>query len=154
MVDVAAVAKQNISAGTPLHGIGTELFYGHAVVDEEMREGNYFISVRGDSERLDPDDAYFMRYHTSEIGKNNWSRYSNKEVDALLEKGRTTWKWEERVPFYKKVVEIAREELPLHYLAKSNIPLVFRDYVKGLKGESSTWFGYYREGLKKVWLDK
>jgi predicted homoserine dehydrogenase-like protein len=41
MVDVAAVAKQNISAGTPLHGIGTELFYGHAVVDEEMREGNY-----------------------------------------------------------------------------------------------------------------
>ena len=28
----------------------------------------------------------------------NWSRYSNKRLDALLEKGRTTWNWDDRVP--------------------------------------------------------
>ncbi len=121
---------------------------------KQMRDGNYFISVRGDSERLDPDDAYYQRFHTSEIGKNNFSRYSNKEMDALLEKGRTTWKWEDRVPIYRKVIEMVKEDLPIHYLAKSIIPLVFRDYVKGLEGRASTWFGYYGGGMKKVWLDK
>ena len=29
----------------------------------EMIKGNYSISLSGDSERLDPDDAYFMRLH-------------------------------------------------------------------------------------------
>jgi predicted homoserine dehydrogenase-like protein len=41
MVNVAAIAKQNISAGARFQGIGTELFYGHVVVEEEMRNGNY-----------------------------------------------------------------------------------------------------------------
>ncbi|MCL5987040.1 MAG: hypothetical protein M1371_10855 [Actinobacteria bacterium] len=40
-VNVAAIAKQGISAGTHFQGIGTELFYGHAVVDEEMNKGKY-----------------------------------------------------------------------------------------------------------------
>ncbi|MBI5969447.1 MAG: ABC transporter substrate-binding protein, partial [Deltaproteobacteria bacterium] len=121
---------------------------------KQMRDGDYSISVRGDSERLDPDDAYYPRLHSSEIDKNNFSRYSNKEVDALLEKGRTTWKWEDRVPIYRKIVEIAKEELPIVYLAKAKILLVFRDYVKGLEGGAATWFGYYGGGLKKVWFDK
>jgi len=50
--------------------------------------------------------------HSSGIGSNNWPRYSNKEFDALLEKGRTAWEVEERVPIYTKVVEIIREDLP------------------------------------------
>jgi peptide/nickel transport system substrate-binding protein len=140
-----------------IHKIGIEATM--KVIDrvawfKQMREGNYFISVRGDSERLDPDDAYYQRFHSSEIGKNNYSRYSNKEVDALLEKGRTTWKWEDRVPIYRKVIEIVKEELPILYLAKSIIPLVFRDYVNGLEGRAATWFGYYGGGMKKVWIDK
>ena len=121
---------------------------------KQMRDGNYFISVRGDSERLDPDDAYYQRFHSSQIGINNWSRYSNKEVDTLLEKGRTTWNWEDRVPIYRKALEILREDLPIIYLAKTLIPLVHRDYVEGLEGRASTWFGYYGGGMKKVWLDK
>jgi len=42
-----------------------------------------------------------MFLHSGEIGKNNYARYSDKEMDDLLEKGRTTWKWEDRVPIYK-----------------------------------------------------
>ncbi len=120
----------------------------------KMRKGAYSISVTGDSERLDPDDAYYMRMHSSEIGKSNWSRYSNKELDELLDKGRTTWKWEDRVPIYRKVVEIIKEDLPLLYLLKPSIPLAIRDYVKGHDFGGATWFGYYGGGLKKVWLDK
>jgi ABC-type transport system substrate-binding protein len=44
-----------------------------------------------------------------EIGKNNWSRFSNKEVDSLLEKGRMAWKWEDRVPVYKRLLQVIQE---------------------------------------------
>jgi peptide/nickel transport system substrate-binding protein len=121
---------------------------------DSMRKGEYQISLRGDSERLDPDDAYYLYFHSSEIGKNNWPRYNNKELDTLLEKGRTTWSWEDRVPIYRKVVEILKEDLPVLYLAKSVIPCAHRDYVKGHEFGMGTWFGYYGGGLKKVWLDR
>ena len=133
---------------------GTMLVVDRAPYWESMRKGNYQISVRGDSERLDPDDAYYLYLHSGEIDKNNWSRYSNKELDALLEKGRTTWKWEDRVPIYKQVVETIMEDLPIFYFAKSIISIAYRDYLKGHDAGASTWFGYYGGGMKKVWLDK
>ena len=54
-----------------------------------LRKGDYFISMASDSERLDPDDAYYMRFHSSEIGMNNYSRYSDPGMDRLLEQGRS-----------------------------------------------------------------
>ena len=120
----------------------------------KMRKGEYQISVSSDTERLDPDDAYYMRLHSSEVEKNNWSRYSNKELDPLLEKGRTTWNWEERVPIYQKAVEIIKEDLPILYYAKMVIAIAYRDYVKGHGGGAATWFAYYGGGMKMVWLDK
>ena len=121
---------------------------------DSMRKGDYSISARSESERLDPDDAYYFYLHSGEIDKNNWSRYSNRELDELLEKGRTAWKWEDRVPIYRKVVESIKEDLPILYLAKSVIPVAYRDYLKGHEVGASTWFGYYGGGLARVWLDK
>jgi peptide/nickel transport system substrate-binding protein len=119
-----------------------------------LRKGDYTVAFVGDSERLDPDDAYYMRFHSGEIGQNNFSRYSNKEMDRLVEQGRATWKWEDRVPIYKKVVELNMEDLAIHYLSKAINPIAWRDYVKGHSGGMSTWFSYYHGGMKKVWLDK
>lgn len=121
---------------------------------DNMRKGNFQISVRAESERLDPDDAYYIFLHSGEVGNNNWSRYNNKQIDGLLEKGRTTWKWEDRVPIYRQIIEIVREDLPILFLYKSIIPVAFRDYLKGHDVGASTWFGYYGGGMKKVWLDK
>jgi peptide/nickel transport system substrate-binding protein len=119
-----------------------------------LRKGDYTIAFQGDSERLDPDDAYYMRFHPGEIGKNNFSRYSNKEMDHLVEQARAIWRWEDRVPFYKKVVELNMEDLAIYYVAKAINPIAWRDYVKGHGGGMSTWFSYHRGGMKKVWLDK
>jgi peptide/nickel transport system substrate-binding protein len=121
---------------------------------EQCRKGEFSIAFRGDSERLDPDDVYYPWFHSSEVGKNNWPRYTNKELDSLLERGRTLWKWEDRMPIYKKVVEKVREDLPLLYLAKPINPMAWRDYLKGHEGGASTWFGYSGGGMKYVWLDK
>jgi peptide/nickel transport system substrate-binding protein len=133
---------------------GTLTVIDRAPYHEKLRKGEYTITVRGDSERLDPDDAYYLYLHSGEIDKNNWSRYKNNEMDGLLEKGRTTWKWEDRVPVYQKVVEIIKEDLPILYLAKSVIPVAYRDYVKGHEAGAGTWFGYYGGGMLKVWLDR
>ena len=119
-----------------------------------MRKGEYQISVMADSERLDPDDAYYMYLHSGEIDKNNWSRYRNKELDGFLEKGRIAWEWEDRVPAYKKVVETIKEDLPILYISKPINAVAYRDYVKGNELGAGTWFGYYGGGMKKVWLDR
>ena len=119
-----------------------------------MRKGDYSISFSGDSERFDWDDAYYMYLHSKEIGRNNWSRYSNKELDELLEKGRTTWKWEDRAPIYKKVIEIIKDDLPIYYVSKPVVGYGFRDYLKGFRkgfGLRPAWHG---GGTKYWWLEK
>ena len=61
-----------------------------------MRKGEYAISEGGTDERFAWDDAYCIFFHSSEMGKNNGSRFDNKEMDALLEKGRIPMYWEAR----------------------------------------------------------
>ncbi len=69
---------------------------------EYMRKGEYSIGFRGDSERLDPDDAYYLWLHSGEIEKNNWSRYSNKELDDLLERGGRPGNGKNACPFTRR----------------------------------------------------
>jgi peptide/nickel transport system substrate-binding protein len=95
-----------------------------------------------------------MYFHSSEIGKNNYARYSNKELDALLEKGRTTIRWEERKQFYKKALEIMREDLPVHFTFRPVVAYAYRDYVKGVRKGFSTRGAWHRGGAKYWWLDK
>ncbi len=119
-----------------------------------MRKGDYSISYRGGvSEVYDWDDAFYMYLDSDEIGKNNYSRYSNKEVDALLERGRKTMNMEERRSIYAKAVDIFKEDLPILYMIKITVGNALRDYVKGYRDG----FGiraFYRGGMKYYWLDK
>jgi peptide/nickel transport system substrate-binding protein len=118
------------------------------------RKGEFNITLTSEDIRLDPDDGYYPFLHSDEINMNNYSRYSNKEVDKLLEEGRTKWKLEDRMTAYKKVVEMIKEDLPLIYLNTMKTPLAFRGYVKGFEGGAGVWFGYYGGGMRYVWLDK
>ena len=98
-----------------------------------LRKGEYAIAFQGDSERLDPDDAYYMRFHSSEIGQNNWSRYSNKEMDRLLEQGRATWKWEERNADLQAGGGIEHGGSAILYTAKPSSRLLTGIMSKGTK---------------------
>jgi peptide/nickel transport system substrate-binding protein len=119
-----------------------------------MRNGEFGISVSGYEERYDWDDAYYMIYHSSEIDKNNWSRYSNPELDDLLRRGRTTLPWDTRKSIYKKAVEILKEEVPALNLYKPLRAYAFRDSVKGFREGFGMRFAWHGGGAKYWWLDK
>jgi peptide/nickel transport system substrate-binding protein len=120
----------------------------------KMRKGEYEISFTGVDERFDWDDAFYMFLHSSEIDKNNWSRYNNQRMDTLLEKGRTTWKFEERKPIYKEVIETVMEDVPVLFLYKTVVGYALQSQLKGFRkgfGLRPAWHG---GGTKYWWLDK
>jgi len=119
-----------------------------------LRKGDFSIGYVVESERYDWDDAYFMYLHSGEIGKNNYARYSNKEMDSLLEKGRITLKREERIPIYTRVIEMVREDLPYFYILKGAMGIAFRDYLKGYRKGFTMRLGWHGGGAKYWWLDK
>ena len=119
-----------------------------------MRKGEYGLSIGNVVEIFDWDDAYFVHFHSGEIGKNNWSRYGNKEMDGLLEKGRKDLKWEDRKGTYKKVIEMIREDLPGLFLSKPVQTVAFRDSMKGYRKGFASRFAWYGGGTKYWWLDK
>lgn len=119
-----------------------------------MKSGDYAISLGNIEEKFDWDDALYLHFHSSEIGKNNFCRYGNPELDALLEKGRTTWKWEDRVPVYKRVIEILAEDVPVFFLYKPVQGSAMRDYVKGYRKGFAFRLAWHGGGLKYWWIDK
>ena len=119
-----------------------------------LRKGDYRISYRGSTEKYDWDDAYYMHLHSGEIGKNNFSRYVNKDLDPLLEKGRITWRWEDRVPIYRRVIEIIREDLPQLYVGKPGLGVAFGDHLKGFRKGFAMRYAWHGGGVKYWWLDK
>jgi len=125
-----------------------------AAVRKMWRDGEFAISFSSDSQRLDPDDAYYLWLHSSQIGTNNYSRYANKEFDRLLEEGRTKWKWEDRLPFYRKALEIIEEDVPMHYEVKPKLPVAWRDSLKGHTAAATSWLVYHGGGIEYAWLDK
>jgi len=119
-----------------------------------LRKGEYNISYSGYDERYVWDDAYYMYFHSREIGKNNWSRCSNKELDALVEKGRITMRVEERKQIYKRVIEILIEDLPAWYSSKNITAYAFRDQLKGYREGFAIRYAFWGGRIKYWWLDK
>ena len=95
-----------------------------------------------------------MYFHSSELEKNNWSRYSNKDLDPLLVKGRTAVSREERVAIYRQVVDVLMEDVPILYISKPIVGVAFRDHVKGYRKGFSVRFAWHGGGVKYLWLDK
>ncbi len=156
-VDLARAKQLLAEAGYP-NGFKTE-FLQYSVMDRApyytmMRKGEFGIGFSVIDARFEWDDAYYMLFHSGEIGKNNWTMYSNKELDALLEKGRITWNQGDRLPIYKKVVEILQEDLPILFLFKSVVGICLRDYIKGYRKGFATRFGWHGGGPKYWWFDK
>lgn len=82
---------------------------------EEPRPDAFDFALMGHGIGADADVRTFL--HTDFIGSGaNYPRYSNKELDKLLEEGIKYLEIEDRKPIYTEVSKIINEEMPTLYL--------------------------------------
>ena len=106
--------------------------------------------LRGWGVRGDPDDHIFVLYHSKNWGiAGNYARYSNAEVDRLLEEAQRGVSRENRKPLYQQAEEIITREAPVCALY-DNVRLLA--YSKKLRDAQIGPREY--QFFDKAWLDQ
>ena len=91
--------------------------------------GEFTISTQGQGGELDPDVLYGP-HHSA--GARNFGEFSDPEIDALLEQGRTTLGTENRLPIYDEIqTTLLEEHNPQIYWAFGASEVAHRPWVKG-----------------------
>jgi len=108
-----------------------------AFLKEYIKQKRFEAIILGWGTGIDPDQ--FPIWHSSQMGPDqlNQISYSNPEVDALLEKGRTTCNQKERIPTYHRIQEILAEDQPVIFLYFNDALPAVSARVKGIKPEPS-----------------
>lgn len=122
----------------------------------DLREGSYAAATLGGGAAIDPDLTYYENYHTEAGARknNNFARYSNPQVDRLLDQGRSEVDPQKRYRIYKEFVELIYEELPQITLGFRPQFVAFHTYVKGFEIDPNSFFFYGPGGLAMTWLDR
>jgi peptide/nickel transport system substrate-binding protein len=86
-----------------------------AYLEDVGGKRNFVASLRMINATVrDADSPLTRRFHSKMLGGgNNYSGYSNPEVDALIEQARVAPTPEARLQLYRKVYEIVKEDVPL-----------------------------------------
>lgn len=81
------------------------------VLIEELGAGQFDAVVSGWAGKIDPDEQLYEVFHSE--GALNWGKFSDPEVDDLLEQGRAATELEERQGFYfeaqRRLMELSPE---------------------------------------------
>lgn len=97
----------------------------------------------------DPDLAFYRHFHSKPDGA-DFRRYNNKEVDKLLDQGRTTLDPAKRKPIYDQVQKMIAEDAISIPLYAPQMIVAGNTWVKGFKSHA-TGFLF---GLKETWIEK
>jgi peptide/nickel transport system substrate-binding protein len=94
-----------------------------------LNSGTYEAVRAGWSGRTDPDgNAYSMFVTGAPI---NYRKYSNKQVDDLLNKARTSLDQNERKGLYQQAAQIVADDAPLVFIHSDQMLHVMKKSVKG-----------------------
>lgn len=95
----------------------------------DQQQGKFQMSRIGWSGRIDP-DGNLHQFVTSK-GNQNDGRYSNAEVDRLLDEARTLYDVAERKKRYDAAQKILQDELPIIYLYNQTVFFALRSNIQG-----------------------
>jgi ABC-type transport system substrate-binding protein len=119
---------------------------------DDVASGHFDLAIGAVvSTLLDPSDYFNAWYRTG--GPQNYSQWSNKEFDALLDQIDREVDPAKRLALIRQTETIMEQEIPVLPVAWERINDVYRDYVKG--HNPADYFGIYdvvREDT--FWLDK
>lgn len=116
---------------------------------DELRRGNFQIFygqwVGGNQDPI----FYKDLFATSEIptetrASRNRSRYSNKELDALLEEAANTWDRERGKVLYAKIQDIVSRDVPVYPLWYQANMVIAKKNVKNVQVDASGDWGFVR----------
>jgi peptide/nickel transport system substrate-binding protein len=96
---------------------------------DEQNSGNFDMLMMGWLGNIDPDDFYYAQHHTD--GTSNAQKFSNPEVDRLLDAGRVETDRAARQDVYAKAATIIADEVSYIYLYN---PSVIQAWTNNLTG--------------------
>jgi peptide/nickel transport system substrate-binding protein len=113
-----------------------------AILDKADRREQDAIMLGWTCQTPDPDMAVYAVFHTQQNGQvgNNYANFSNEEVDALMEKGRTTPDSDEREEIYKEIQATINEQTPWVYLNNGEVVVGAKANMTGFV---PTAYGYH-----------
>jgi len=106
---------------------------------DEQNKGNFDMLMMGWLGNIDPDDFYYAQHHTG--GKSNAQKFSNPEVDELLDAGRTEVNRDARKDIYAKAATIIADQVSYIYLYN---PSVIQAWTTRLSGYQTRQDGAIR----------
>lgn len=113
---------------------------------DQTQKGNFEASGTSWSGRPDPDQNIYDQNVTN--GPQNYSKYSNPQIDKLLADARVELDPTKRKAIYDQAEKILNEELPYIYMYHENNVFGISNHVKG--------FDYVSDGLirtAKMWKE-
>jgi peptide/nickel transport system substrate-binding protein len=96
---------------------------------DEQNSGHFDMLMMGWLGNIDPDDFYYAQHHTD--GSSNAQKYSNPEVDRLLDAGRVETNQDARADIYRKAATIIGDDCSYIYLYN---PSVIQAWSKDVSG--------------------
>ena len=116
-------------------------------IQEVVSDGNYEVEIVLISGGSDPDDFFYQWHHTGEVF-NIW-RYSDPDMDAMLDSARTATDQDERRDLYYQIQEKLIEDVPLAHI-------IYREAVAAGRAEVMDFVMTGRTDMdfREVWLDR
>ncbi len=96
---------------------------------DEQNSGHFDMLMMGWLGNIDPDDFYYAQHHTD--GTSNAQKFSNPEVDRLLDAGRVETNQDARAQIYRKAATLIADEGSYIYLYN---PSVIQAWNKDMSG--------------------
>lgn len=116
-------------------------------IQEVVVDGDYEVEIVLISGGSDPDDFFYQWHHTGEVF-NLW-RYSDLDMDEMLEAARTATDQEARKDLYYQIQDKLIEDVPLAHI-------IYRDAVaaSGVDVQDYVMTGRTDMDFREVWLDR
>ena len=116
-------------------------------LNSRLVSGNFDIALLGWQMSVIPDLSFI--YHSSQIGSNNFIKYSNESMDSLLSKANDSYQREDKVLAYQELQVFLVDNLPYVSLFYNNKALLVDAKIMG--DLSPTFFNPYY-GLEKCFI--
>ncbi len=117
-----------------------------AKIQADAQAGNFQSTSYNWSGRIDPDGNIFNQLHTG--GSLSETKYSNPQVDDLLDKARTTTDQSQRKEFYQQAQKIMVDDAPMAWWGFAPAYLLTRPNVQGMQVYADFMMRFHEAWLK------